>query len=277
MSTTAPASGENAVGSLYDQLTDALSAALGDNIHFGYWDDEHDDTPIDRATDRLTDLAAERLAPADGMRVLDVGCGSGRPAVRIADRHRLHVTGVSISEHQIKVAQDRPEVGDAAGQVAFQLADATDLPFADGSFDGAYAIESLVHMADKKAAVDHVGRVLRPGARFVAVDFFLDGEVSPQDAQVLATACGLLQFAPLISREEYRRLLDESGLELVEFTDIRANIARSYRVASEAFHQALRAMVGGELGPEHRAAAQLFETFGALPPVGYALITAVRR
>ncbi|KJS57013.1 cyclopropane-fatty-acyl-phospholipid synthase family protein [Streptomyces rubellomurinus] len=277
MSTSAPAAGDNAVGSLYDQLTDALSAALGDNIHFGYWDDEHDDSPIDRATDRLTDLAGERLVPADGMRVLDVGCGSGRPAVRIADRHRVHVTGVSISEHQIKVAQDRPEVGQEAGQVAFELADATELPFADGSFDGAYAIESLVHMAEKEAAVDHVGRVLRPGARFVIVDFFLDGEVSPEHAEVLATACGLLQFAPLISRADYQRLLDRAGLDLVEFTDIRTNIGRSYRVASDAFHQALRAMVGGELGPEHEAAAKLFETFGALPPVGYALITAVRR
>ncbi|MBC3841114.1 methyltransferase domain-containing protein [Streptacidiphilus sp. 4-A2] len=273
---TASEPGTNTVSSLYDRLTDALTAAFGDNIHFGYWDDDRDRRSIEQATDRLTDLVAERLAPGVGGRLLDVGCGSGRPAVRIAREHEVHVTGISISKHQIQLAGARPEVGESAGQVAFRAADATRLPFPEASFDGAYAIESLVHMADKAAALGHVGRVLRPGARFVVADFFLDGPQTPgEGAEVIAATCELLRFAPLATLEAYRGLLDQAGMKLVEVTDIRANIRRSYTVTSAAFHRALRALLG-ELGPEHAAAARLFEQFGALPQVGYGLFTAVR-
>ena len=74
------------VGRLYDRFTDLGDAALGDNLHFGYWEDpdvvDPDDT-LQAATHRFTDRMADRLRVTSGHRVLDVGCGVGAPAVRL--------------------------------------------------------------------------------------------------------------------------------------------------------------------------------------------------
>lgn len=43
---------------MYDQVTEQFMQALGDNVHFGFWHDEKDDTPVQEATDRLTDIVA---------------------------------------------------------------------------------------------------------------------------------------------------------------------------------------------------------------------------
>jgi cyclopropane fatty-acyl-phospholipid synthase-like methyltransferase len=68
------------VGTMYNQFTDMFMQIFGGNIHFCYWENEEDDSPIEVATDRLTDLVADRLVLAEAARVLDVGGGSGRDA-----------------------------------------------------------------------------------------------------------------------------------------------------------------------------------------------------
>lgn len=76
-----PAAG---VGGLYDRNTELVDGAADGNIHFGYWEGDSDSSSFLEATDRLTDLVAERVPAGSGRRLLDVGCGTGRPALRLA-------------------------------------------------------------------------------------------------------------------------------------------------------------------------------------------------
>src|SRR3954470_6701138 len=75
----------------YNALGPLLRMSWGDNFHFGYWDGPSDTSSVEEATDRFTDLLIERLAVGPGDRVLDVGCGIGRPALRLAS-----ATGASV-------------------------------------------------------------------------------------------------------------------------------------------------------------------------------------
>ncbi|GAA3121408.1 hypothetical protein GCM10020254_80810 [Streptomyces goshikiensis] len=202
-----PTSGE--VGTFYNRHTDVYDHALGGNIHVGYWDDEADDSPMHVATDRLTDLVAERLAPEDGQHLLDVGCGHGSTAMRIVAHHAVRITGVSVSDYQVELANSRPLPPDLRGQTTFQLADAMELPFPDASFDGAYAIESLMHMKDKVAAIGHIARVLRPGGRLVIAEHSLEGELTAPDTARMADAYAFFKFS--LSTDGYRTLLREAG------------------------------------------------------------------
>ena len=93
-------------------------------------------------------------------RVLEVGCGWGELARRIAGEVDTDVIATDLSPHMVELAR--------AGGVAAEVADVQDLPFADGNFDVAVAAWMLYHVPDRDRAVSELARVLRPGGRLVA-------------------------------------------------------------------------------------------------------------
>ncbi|MEU6539775.1 methyltransferase domain-containing protein [Streptomyces sp. NPDC047000] len=262
------------MGTFYDRHTDVYDRALGGNIHVGYWDDAADDSSMRAATDRLTDLVTERLEPAEGQHLLDVGCGHGSTAARIIARHAVRITGVSVSDYQIGVAAGRPQSPDLPGRAAFQLADAMELPFADESFDGAYAIESLMHMKDQDAAIGHLARVLRPGGRLVIAEHRLEGELGAADAARMTEAYAFFKFS--LSTDGYREQLQEAGLKVVDHTDITENVRPSYDSMIRCWREAARELDGREAREMETAAELGAWFFGEVPQLRYGLLTAVR-
>lgn len=222
-----------AVGTMYDQFgTDLLTDAMGGYIHVGYWEDDDNHGKMEAATERLTREVGNRLSA--GKRILDVGCGTGKSAVQIAAACNAQVTGINVSNYQLELARAQFEDSTKTGQVDFQFADAMDLPFPDASFDGAYAIESLVHMHDKSKALAHIARVLRPGARLVIADLLLDASCS--DPPALARFHQLSQVPAMSSADDLQNLLQQVGLKVIEFTDIRENVRRTCEFLKKKAH-----------------------------------------
>lgn len=262
------------VGTFYDRHTDVYDHALGGNIHVGYWEDDTDRSSMRAATDRLTDLVTERLAPTEGRHLLDVGCGHGSTAARIVAHHAVQITGISVSDYQVDLANRRPLPSSLPGRATFRLADAMENPFEDGSFDGAYAIESLMHMKDKKAALGHIARVLRPGGRLVIAEHSLAGELGAPDAARMADAYAYFKFS--LTTDMYGELLREAGLEVVDHTDITENVRRCYDSMISGWRDAANNS-SGETSREWATAADLGEWFFCkVPELRYGLLTAVR-
>lgn len=108
-------------------------------------------------------LAVARAALVPGARragsvLVDLGCGAGLLAPRIADRGHLHV-GVDTSSSALRRAAERG--------VRPVLADLASTPLADGSADCVVAGEVLEHVRDLPRAVAEACRVLRPGGVLV--------------------------------------------------------------------------------------------------------------
>lgn len=103
--------------------------------------------------------------------VLEVGCGNGLMWRENLDRlpagWRLTLTDLSPG----MIETVRNVLGDRAGYV---VADAQELPFADGSFDAAIANHMLFHVPDRPRALAEIARVLRPGGAFRATTIGLD-------------------------------------------------------------------------------------------------------
>lgn len=111
-------------------------------------------------------VLVERLLHIDrGTRVLDLACGHGRLANRIAERG-AHVTGVDTAEEFLDLAR-----GDAAERgvtTAYVRGDMRSLPFQQG-FDAVLSwFTSFGYFSDEenRRVLDEVARVLRPGGRF---------------------------------------------------------------------------------------------------------------
>lgn len=95
--------------------------------------------------------------------ILDVGCGAGATAGFLAKRVGCRVVGVDILEGMVERSRERAARERVAGKVEFRVADAQDLPFADGIFDAVITESVTAFPADKQRAVDEYARVTKPG------------------------------------------------------------------------------------------------------------------
>ena len=106
-----------------------------------------------------------------GDRVLDVCCGTGAQAFHYAKRGII-ATGIDLNPNMIKLAEASKRK-QGFQNVLFQIADATNLPFQDGSFD--YASTSFAlhekEMAARDRIISEMKRVVRKGGTLVFVDF----------------------------------------------------------------------------------------------------------
>jgi ubiquinone/menaquinone biosynthesis C-methylase UbiE len=114
----------------------------------------------------------ETLALLPAEKILDVGVGPGFLAAEMAREVGPSggIAGIDISESMLAMARKRCSKPGAPATVDFQLADATQLPFPDGSFDAVVSTQVYEFVADVDVALGEARRVLRPGGRLLVVD-----------------------------------------------------------------------------------------------------------
>jgi ubiquinone/menaquinone biosynthesis C-methylase UbiE len=132
-------------------------------------------TPSQIATVRRQ--AAELTGAMTGGDVLEVAPGPGYQAIEIARLGRFQVTGLDISRTMVEISRENAA---AAGvSVDFRHVDATQMPFADGSFDLIVCQAAFKNFRQPVSALNEMHRVLRPGGRAVIQD--LRKEASSSD------------------------------------------------------------------------------------------------
>lgn len=109
-----------------------------------------------------TEIALAVVRASAPRNLLEIGCGTGVFAQRLADQHPgAALLAIDQSARFVELT--------AARGVEARVADATDLPFDDDSFDLVAAMWMLYHVPDLDRALAEARRVLRPGGRFLAV------------------------------------------------------------------------------------------------------------
>jgi SAM-dependent methyltransferase len=138
---------------------------------------------------RLWRLVADAL-PRGPARVLDVGCGPGAVSLEIA-RAGHDVTAFDPDETAIDLAR-RTTPGPTAGPLSYHRADVETWEAPDTSYDVVVTTRTLHHVDDPAEAVARIRRWLRPGGRFVCVDFLHD-RFDNRASRWLALVRGLLE------------------------------------------------------------------------------------
>jgi SAM-dependent methyltransferase len=113
--------------------------------------------------EELAFAAVAEVAPA---RVLEVGCGPGYFAERLARELAAGVVALDLSPRMVELASARG--------VDARVGDVQDLPFAEGEFDCAVANWMLYHVPDLERGLAELARVLGPGGRLAAATFGAD-------------------------------------------------------------------------------------------------------
>ena len=216
-----------------------VSEAFGRNVHWGcYTDPERADDSIAgyvAATEELNRRICEVAGIADGLAILDVGCGLGGAVEYVNDRvSGCRLVGIDNGRRQIERAQQL-ELRENGNGVTFLEGDACDLPFADAEFDVVLAIECVFHFPSRKRFFQEAKRTLVPGGKLVLSDFVLDAERQAELPAWLARnqASERLFYGsalPLVTSEGYRRRARAAGFDLAVDDDITVNTLPTYRV-----------------------------------------------
>jgi SAM-dependent methyltransferase len=131
---------------------------------FKFFNDRETDFYLHRTEKAVFD-AVQRLNGTGGThRLLDVGCGLGMQAARLALRG-WEAYGVDASDQMLRLGQFRFPVVHKKLRVARGIAEA--LPFRDGYFDVVMCQGAMDHFADRQRFAAEVERVLKPGGHFV--------------------------------------------------------------------------------------------------------------
>ena len=146
-------------------------AERGREWQVGVWD-RISELYVREADPRFASVIDNVIARGDlkpGLRVLDLGTGTGSVAIAAASRigPAGTVTAVDISPDMLALAARRVSAS-GHGNIELREGGAEQLPAGDGTFDVALASLSLMYVIDRAAAAREIRRVLRPGGRFVA-------------------------------------------------------------------------------------------------------------
>lgn len=116
---------------------------------------------------------ADRLMPAEPMRILDVACGTGDVALRL---HQLYpdadITGLDLSEGMLEVAKTKLSKMDetAKSKISFVQGDSLSMPYTDDAFDlltVAYGVRNFERLSE---GLKEMKRVIKPGGVLCIVE-----------------------------------------------------------------------------------------------------------
>jgi ubiquinone/menaquinone biosynthesis C-methylase UbiE len=113
---------------------------------------------------RLT-AAKELKKPETALKVLDIGCGSGKLAIYLQEATGCEVTGIDPVEKNVEKARLK------SSSVTFMVQSAEEMTFADNTFDCAVSLKALHEIPHPESALMEAHRVLKEGGKLFIIDW----------------------------------------------------------------------------------------------------------
>jgi cyclopropane fatty-acyl-phospholipid synthase-like methyltransferase len=217
---------------LYTQIR---HEAFGDDIGQNSW-----------LTSDEQDRFLKWLDLSSGKTLLDVACGAGGPALRIAAITGCTVVGIEVHELAVTTARSLAAERGLAERAEFRSEDANrPLPFSDASFDAITCIDAINHFSDRPRVIAEWARLLKPGGQLLFTDpITLTGPLTNEDIAVRSSA-GSYLFVPH-GYDEW--VIAQCGLRLLACEDVTANMTKvaEARCAARASRSAALREIEGD-------------------------------
>lgn len=193
----------------YSFATSAYRANWAESFHLPPF---HGNSTLAQALIAQEHGLADKAGFRAGMRLLDIGCGIGGPALSIVTHCGAHVTGINIVPRHIEIAQGKARDSGLVHLLDFLTADMMFLPFPACSFDGAYSFDAICHAPDKARAYAEIARVLKPGAAFAGCDWlYADGLSEAEYQEWIEPVCASSALPAVLSLGQVAGALATAG------------------------------------------------------------------
>ena len=139
-----------------------------------FW--EASEPPQSQATVDDIKFITQRLHPSAETKLADLGCGGGCVGRYFASGFGADVEGIDADPLAIRMAEELAVTSGAGHRLRFKTGDVSKTGWRDSSFDGAFSMDVLLFVADKRAALHEIARILKPGSGFVGTSWELRAE-----------------------------------------------------------------------------------------------------
>lgn len=173
---------------------------------------------VDLTDDQRLHHLLEFAALPTGLRVMDVGTGTGRLALLMADEYDHEVVGIDISPAMLEVAEylRLSSISPAKNQVMFRLAAAQRVPIRSESFDAIVCRLVLHHSQHPERLLQELVRLLKPEGLLILADLLGPDDPVKRATQNTIESRRNPSHVNAYSVEQYRKFIDNVGLTLVD-------------------------------------------------------------
>ncbi|OGG07711.1 hypothetical protein A2872_02000 [Candidatus Gottesmanbacteria bacterium RIFCSPHIGHO2_01_FULL_42_12] len=198
-------------------------------VHYGIWDKYTKN--LQEALLNTNRILVDLLKIKPGNKVLDAGCGVGGSSIWIAKNIKAHVTGITISNNQLRKAKSLAQKNQVSDLTDFFLMDYTKTSFPDKTFDVVFGIESVCHANPKIDFLKEAYRILKPGGKFAVVDGYLNRDPkNPKEQEWLADFYEGMALQSLDKVPDFIESAKIAGFKKVKFIDKSQEIMPSSKI-----------------------------------------------
>lgn len=190
------------------------------------------------------DAIAAALGLQPGLTLLEIGAGSGWPALYLARASGCEAVLTDLPLGGLGIARERAARDEVSDRCLAACADGACLPFADESFEAINHSDVLCCLIEKRKVLSECLRVMRPGGRMAFSVLYIPPGLPAEDhARALQTAPEFVETDP-----DYPTLLGETGWALLERRDLTRTFMESCRKRLR-LETELRAELGSVMAP----------------------------
>jgi len=192
----------------YDHTADFYRCFLDEDMQYSCAYFYNEDISLEEAQEAKKRHIAAKLDLRSGHRVLDIGCGFGGMALFLARNYGVHVTGVTLSTEQLKIAKERASKQGLSRLVDFRL---EDYRYTRGTFDRIVSVGMFEHVGRPhyRRFFSRLGKLLADDG--VALIHTIGRETPPSPINVWmrenifpgAYLPSLSQLAPVLEKQSY--------------------------------------------------------------------------
>lgn len=166
---------------------------------------------------------------------LDVGCGIGGTSRFVASRFGCRVTGIDLTPEFVATGQSLCEWVGLSKQVELHQGDATNMPFADSSFDSAFMLHVGMNIENKAALFAEVYRLVKPDGCFGVYDVML---ISDEPLSYPVPWSSEPGTSALATEVQYVEALKAAGFNIIGIRDRREFAAAFFAETRKRMEQA---------------------------------------